>query len=170
VRWDRILARHKGSSVTLQDSTIASTTRGEIYTVGTGVGAMASATVKATGLAVDLVTQGADCATPPDGFEDESISSAELCPTYDYATCGDEFSLYLTLEEPESGYGAEFMRPGLPGPSALRLPTLPVSLPLAFDPLPLLPPAPRLEPLKLRLQPLRHEPAPPVPLAAPGEH
>ncbi len=53
--------------------------------------------------AVDLVTQGTDCATPPDGYQDEAIGSAELCPSYDYATCGDEFSLYLELVEPKSG-------------------------------------------------------------------
>ncbi len=119
--------------------------------------------------AVDLVTQGADGETPPDGYGDEILGSAELCPISDYATCGDEFSLYLTLEEPETGYGAAFMGPGLPGPGELYLPTLPVALPQTFDPLPLLPPAPRLEPRKLRLEPLRHEPAPPVPFAAPRE-
>jgi len=119
--------------------------------------------------AVDLVMQGGDCETPPDGYEGETFSSdVELCPTYDYATCGDKFTLHLTIEDPGSGYGAALMSPGLPGPGAL--PALPVALPHAFDPLPLLPPAPRLEPLKLRLEPLRHEPAPPVPLVAPGEH
>ncbi len=106
--------------------------------------------------AVDLVMQGGDCATAPEGYEDEAIDSAELCPTYDYATCGDEFALHLTLAEPEMGDGAAFMRPGLPGPGVL--------------PAPLLPQVPRLEPLKLRPKRLRHEPAPPVPLVAPGEH
>ncbi len=71
--------------------------------------------------AVDLVTQGADCATPPVGYEEESLGSAELCPTYDYATCGDEFMLFLELAEPESGYGAALAPPGTSGPDALRL-------------------------------------------------
>jgi len=119
---------------------------------------------------VDLVTQGADCATPPDGYEDEAIGSAELCPSYDYATCGDEFMLYLELAEPESGYGAAFMRPGIPGPGALHLPALPVALPHAFERLPLLPPAQGVEPPRLRPQPLRHEPLPSVPFVAPRDH
>ncbi len=117
--------------------------------------------------AVDLVTQGANCATPPQGYEDEAVSSVELCPEYDYATCGDEFSLYLTLEEPESGYGATFMRPGPPGPSALQLPTLPGSLLNAFEPVPLLPPAIHKEPLESRPRLLRPERASPVPFAVP---
>ena len=118
--------------------------------------------------AVVLVMQGADCATPPDGYEGGALNSTELCPEYDYATCGDEFSLYLTLADPKSGHGAALMSPSLPSPGAL--PALPVALSPAFDPLPLLPPTPRLEPLKLRLETHRHEPAPPVPLVAPGEH
>jgi len=98
--------------------------------------------------AVDLVTLGAYCATPPEGYEDEALGSAELCPAYDYATCGDEFALRLTLEEPETGHGA-----ALAGP---QLSASPVALPLVFDPLPLLSPAPCVEP------PLRHErPLPP---------
>jgi len=114
---------------------------------------------------VDLVMQGGDCETPPDGYEEEAIGSAELCPTYDYATCGDEFMLYLTLAVPESGYGVAFQRPGLPVPGAI--PELPVAHPYAFEPVPLLPPASRLELLELRPQLLIHEPAPPVPLVAP---
>ena len=102
---------------------------------------------------VDLVMQGSSCDVPPESYGDEALGSVELCPTYDYATCGDEFSLYLTLEEPELGYGAAFMRSGIPGPGAL--PALPVALPHTFDPLPLLPPAPRLEPLEFRPQPVR---------------
>jgi len=102
--------------------------------------------------AVDLVMQGGDCETPPDGYDGEEFSSkVEFCPSFDYATCGDEFSLYLTLEEPESGHGEAPLRPGLPGPPELHLATLPV-------------------PLELRLQPLRHEPAPLAPLVALGEH
>ena len=96
--------------------------------------------------------QGGDCETPPDGYDGEEFSSkVEFCPSFDYATCGDEFSLYLTLEEPESGHGEAPLRPGLPGPPELHLATLPV-------------------PLELRLQPLRHEPAPLAPLVALGEH
>jgi len=118
--------------------------------------------------AVDIVTQGGDCETPPDGYEGEAFSSdAELCPAYDYATCGDEFRLYLELAKPESGHGAALMNPGLPGPGAL--PTLPAALPLALDPLPLLPPAPRLAPLEFRRQPVRLEPAPLVPFVVARE-
>ena len=77
--------------------------------------------------AVDLVTQGADCATPPVGYEEEGLGSVELCPSYDYATCGDEFALFLALAEPESGHGAAFAKPGLLGPDALRLPLPPLA-------------------------------------------
>jgi len=114
--------------------------------------------------AVDLVVQGADCETPPNGYEDEAIGSAELCPAYDYATCGDEFGLYLELAVPESGYGAEVMSPGLPGPGGPYLPTLPVALPHAFESPPHLPPAPRLEPLEFRPPPVRFERAGASPL------
>ncbi len=72
--------------------------------------------------AVDLVTQGAGCGTQPDGYGDEALSSVELCPALDYATCGDEFMLFLELAEPDSGHSAAFMRPGLLGPTALRIP------------------------------------------------
>ena len=114
--------------------------------------------------AVDLVMQGADCATPPEGFEEEALGSAELCPSYDYATCGDEFSLVLTLAVPETGHGGAFMRPGLPAPRALQVPATPAALSHAFHPLALLPSTPRLEPPELQLHPLRHERPPPVPL------
>ncbi len=50
--------------------------------------------------AVDLVVQGTDCATPPEGYEGEALDSAELCPTYDYATCVDEFAMFLELSAP----------------------------------------------------------------------
>ncbi len=119
--------------------------------------------------AVDLVTQGADCATPPDGYDSETFSSGtELCPTNDYATCKEEFAVVLALAEPESGHGAALFHPGLRGPDAM--PALPGALPHAFEPAPLLPPAPRLEPVKLRMEPLRHEPASPVPFVTPREH
>jgi len=120
--------------------------------------------------AVDLIMQGGDCEEPPDGYDDEALGSAELCPAYDYATCGDEFSLYLTLEDPESGLGAAFMRPGLLGPGEAPLPGLPVALPYIFDPLPRLPPASSLKPPEIHLEPLWHEPAPPVPFVTPKEH
>jgi len=117
--------------------------------------------------AVDIVRQGADCAAPPDGYENEAIGSAELCPDYDYANCGDEFWLYMTLEEPEMGYDAALMSPGLTGSDDLRFPGLPVALPYALDPLPLLAAAPRLEPLEIHPQPLRRERPPHVPLDEP---
>ncbi len=77
--------------------------------------------------AVDLVMQGADCATPPEGYDDEALASVELCPTYDYATCRDEFRLYLELAKPESGHGVTFTRPALPEPALRHLPPLPVN-------------------------------------------
>ena len=73
--------------------------------------------------AADLVVQGADCATPPEGYEDEALDSAVLCPTYDYATCGDDFRLYFELSAPESGYGARSSR--LPWPGTSQLPAAP---------------------------------------------
>ncbi len=88
--------------------------------------------------AVDIVTQGADCAVPPDGYQDETIGSAELCPSFDYATCGDEFALVLTLAEPDSGQGGAFAGPPLSA--------MPAMLPLALVALPLLPAAQRPEP------------------------
>jgi len=69
--------------------------------------------------AVDLVVQGANCETLPDGYEDAALISSELCPTYDYATCGDEFALFLTLAEPESGNGAASARSNPPWRAAL---------------------------------------------------
>jgi hypothetical protein len=50
---------------------------------------------------VDVVAQGAACAQPPEGLEAEPVTSTELCPTWDYSTCGDEFSFYLELALPE---------------------------------------------------------------------
>ncbi len=92
---------------------------------------------------VDLVTQGEDCGTPPDGYDGEAFSSeVELCPAYDYATCWDGFRLFLSLAEPESGHGARFMRPGLPGPAAPRLPGPPARLHHAEELSPLLSPSP----------------------------
>jgi len=117
--------------------------------------------------AVDLVMQGTDCETPPDGYDGEVLASTELCPAYDYATCGDEFALFMTLAEPETGHGAAFMSPSLPGPNALQHPTLPTALPHAYEPAPFLPPTPRLEPLEFRPQPLRPERASPAPLPVP---
>jgi len=111
--------------------------------------------------AVDLVHQGTDCSSPPDGHDGEAFSSdVELCPTYDYATCGDEFALYLTLADPETGHGEAFFGPELSGSCALHLAALPVALPVTFKPPPLLPPAPHIELLEFRPQPLRFERAP----------
>ena len=120
---------------------------------------------------VDLVTQGSGCATAPEGYEGEAFSSdVELCPTYDYATCGDEFVLYLELALAQSGQGAVSVRSGPPRLADVPLPTVPVAFLRAIEPLPHPLSTPRMEPLKLCLEPLRHEPAPPVPLVAPGEH
>jgi len=119
--------------------------------------------------AVDLVTQGADCATPPVGYDDEAIGSAELCPAYDYAACRDEFTLRLTLGELQSGYGAALTGPPL-GANTPHLPATPVALPHAFEPLLLLPPAQRVEPREPRPHPLRHERRPPLPPVVPWTH
>lgn len=77
---------------------------------------------------VDLVKQGSDCAMPPEGHEDEELGSTELCPSFDYATCGDEYSLFLHLSEPESGYAVTIARPGQLAsqgePSSLTRPSL----------------------------------------------
>ena len=56
-----------------------------------------------SGNTVDVVAQGTTCAEPPDGLDIEPVTSTELCPTWDYSTCGDEFELYLELNAPE-GY------------------------------------------------------------------
>ncbi len=50
---------------------------------------------------VDVVTQGSACAVPPAGLDGEPVASTELCPDWDYSTCGDEFELYLELAAPE---------------------------------------------------------------------
>jgi hypothetical protein len=50
---------------------------------------------------VDVVAQGSACAVPPDGLDTEPVASTELCPTWDYSTCADEFELYLELAMPE---------------------------------------------------------------------
>jgi len=72
---------------------------------------------------VDIIAQGSSCEEPPEGYGGEQLSSdAELCPTYDYATCGDEFRLYLELAEPALGYGGALAGPPLPGPGAPPLP------------------------------------------------
>ncbi len=169
-------AVYAGDGVTVWDGSSGLLLENNELLDGLGAGLFlddASATLSGNNYAdnaVDLVVQGLDCAIPLDGYQGEELGSAELCPEYDYATCGDEFMLYMTLAEPESGYGAAFMRPGLPGPGELHVPTLPIAIPHTFDPLPLLPPAPRLEPLRLRLQPLRHEPALLVPYFAPRGH
>jgi len=79
--------------------------------------------------AVDLIAQGSGCEEPPEGYEGEDLASVELCPAYDYATCGDEFRLYLELAEPELGYDvapAPRLQLGVP-----PLPAPPRLLPLA---------------------------------------
>lgn len=51
--------------------------------------------------AVDLVVQGTDCDHLPQGADTPDLETVEACPTYDYSTCDDTFSLYLELEEVE---------------------------------------------------------------------
>jgi len=163
-------AVYAGEGVTAWDGSSGLLLENNELLDGLGAGLLldnASATLSGNsyaGNAVDLVMQGGECETPPDGYEEEAIGSAELCPAYDYATCGDEFALYLTLAEPAMGSGAALLSPGLPDPAAPDLPTLPVALPNAFEPLPPLPPAARLEPLEFRPRPVRFE-RPQIPLA-----
>jgi len=104
--------------------------------------------------AVDLVSQGADCAAPPEGYEGETLSWAELCPAYDYATCGDEFALYMTLSDPESGHARGVLRPLSPGLGALHLPTRPAARPRAIEATTILPREELLEPAEYRPPPL----------------
>ncbi len=51
--------------------------------------------------AVDLVSQGVDCATPPAGYDSEPLGTSELCPTWDYPTCRDRFSFVLDVDTVE---------------------------------------------------------------------
>jgi len=161
---------YAGEGVTAWDGSSGLLLKGNELLDGLGAGLFldsASATLSGNSYAnnaVDLVTQGADCATPPDGYEAEALSSVELCPAYDYATCVDEFALYLTLEEPESGRGKALAGPPL-GAGAPLLPAAPVALPHAFDPTPLLPPVQRVE--SPRLHPLRYERKPHMPPVVP---
>lgn len=79
---------------------------------------------------VDLVRQGPGCEQAPEGFEEEALSSAELCPNYDYSTCGDNFSLVLDLAEleqalrrpPPPQVGTATLAPKLPAVSPLPSP------------------------------------------------
>jgi hypothetical protein len=50
---------------------------------------------------VDIVAQGGSCAVPPEGMDAEAVGSTELCPTWDYSTCSDEFELYMEIAVPE---------------------------------------------------------------------
>jgi len=160
-------AVHVRDGVSSWDGSSGLLLEGNMLADGLGAGLFldnASATLSGNSYAdnaVDLVTQGADCSTPPDGHDGEAFSSdVELCPTYDYATCRDEFALVLTLAEPESGHGGAFSGPGLPGPGAPHLPALAVPHLHTFESLPLLPPAPRIEPLEVRPQLVRVERTP----------
>ncbi len=69
--------------------------------------------------AVDLVSQGSGCSSAPQGYESELLGTAELCPYYDYAVCGDEFMLYLALAQPASGLGVARAHPWAPGAGGL---------------------------------------------------
>ncbi len=116
--------------------------------------------------AVDLVSQGADCGAEPEGFEGESLSSVELCPTYDYATCGDKFALVLTLADPDSGKA--IMRPGRPGPGVAQLPERLPTRPRALRRAPILPPTPSAERPGARQGTAQREETAPLSPVAPG--
>ena len=83
--------------------------------------------------AVDLVSQGTGCASPPVGFEGEALGSAELCPSYDYATCAESFALYFELATPEPGPARTPARSERFEPGGLPLPALPIPAPVSFD-------------------------------------
>jgi hypothetical protein len=53
-------------------------------------------------LDLDLVVQGEGCDVPPQGLDTSTLASVELCPTWDYSTCGDHFELMLELSDPEA--------------------------------------------------------------------
>jgi len=161
-------AVYAGEGVTAWDGSAGLLLENNDLLDGLGAGLIldgASATLSGNHYAdndVDLITQGASCATLPEGYENETIGSAEICPTHDYATCGDEFSLVLTLAKPESGHGL-----ALPG---LTRAATSAAVPRAFDPVPALSSGPprgevfemgRREPAS-RMQ-LCPEPAPLVP-------
>ncbi len=110
--WTRESLNKCGDAVYAQDSGAGLLLEGNLLQGGRGAGLLldsASATLAGNSYAdnaVDLVRQGAGCETPPAGFEAETLGSVELCPDYDYATCGDEFTLFLELAEPELGKAA----------------------------------------------------------------
>lgn len=54
--------------------------------------------------AVDLVVQGSGCDAAPDGLVEDELTSMELCPTWDYSTCDDAFTMMLYLVAPESTF------------------------------------------------------------------
>jgi len=103
--------------------------------------------------AVDLISQGTGCDVPPNGYDDAALGSAELCPTYDYATCEDPFYLYLELVEPEPRHPEKVALLTVPGPRPDYLRLLP-----------------RLQPARLSLPPRRHgHSAPPFAARTPRE-
>ncbi len=58
-----------------------------------------------SGNPVDLIRQGESCAEPPEGYDTEPLADAELCPTWDYATCTDIFVMRLEVAELDQGRG-----------------------------------------------------------------
>ena len=47
------------------------------------------------GNTTDLVRQACGEASAPDGFDDESLGTTELCPDYDYLTQTLEYTVYF---------------------------------------------------------------------------
>ncbi len=60
---------------------------------------------------VDLIRQGSACDSVPEGYHSEPIATAELCPTWDYGTCPDDFDLLIALDELEGGRGRALLPP-----------------------------------------------------------
>ncbi len=73
---------------------------------------------------VDLVVQGDGCESAPSGLDAEPVGSSELCPTWDYSTCGDGFALYLELAQSDAR-GA--MLAPIPGSSVIT-PSTPMAM------------------------------------------
>ncbi len=77
----------------------------------------ASATLRDNSYAnngIDLIRQGEACDTPPEGFQDDPIALAELCPGYDYGTCVDTYTVVMELPELADARSRAVLQPHLP--------------------------------------------------------
>ncbi len=75
--------------------------------------------------ALDIVVQGADCEQPPAGQACSPEGVVECCPTWDYPTCTDDYSLYLEIEGLADSRSAEpYFHEGATQPTVPKLPPL----------------------------------------------